>query len=44
VASLEQAKRDGGSRTLVWSGEHMISTQEAPLDPSLTGGGKPGRR
>jgi diguanylate cyclase (GGDEF)-like protein len=44
VASLEQAKRDGGSRTLVWSGEHMISTQEAPLDPSLTGGSKPGRR
>jgi diguanylate cyclase (GGDEF)-like protein len=33
VASLEQAKRDGGSRSLVWSGEHMISTQEAPLEP-----------
>jgi diguanylate cyclase (GGDEF)-like protein len=32
VASLEQAKREGGSRSLVWSGEHMISTQEAPLD------------
>jgi len=44
VASLEQAKRDGGSRSLVWSGEHMISTQEAPLDTSLDHGGKPGRR
>ena len=43
VASLDQAKRDGGSRSLVWSGEHMISTQEAPLDPSLVGS-KPERR
>jgi diguanylate cyclase (GGDEF)-like protein len=41
VASLEQAKRDGGARSLVWSGEHMISTQEAPLS---NGPGKPGRR
>jgi diguanylate cyclase (GGDEF)-like protein len=44
VASLEQAKREGGSRSLVWAGEHMISTQEAPLDPSLAARGrKPGR-
>jgi len=42
VASLEQAKRDGGSRSLVWSGEHMISTQEAPLPSPASG--KPGRR
>ena len=45
VASLEQAKRDGGSRSLVWAGEHMISTQEAPLSSSISGSGrKPGRR
>jgi diguanylate cyclase (GGDEF)-like protein len=43
AASLEQARRDGGSRSLVWSGEHMISTQEAPLDPELAGRGR-GRR
>jgi diguanylate cyclase (GGDEF)-like protein len=45
VASLDQAKREGGSRSLVWSGEHMISTQEAPVDSDsgTVPGRKPGR-
>ncbi|MCA9655462.1 MAG: protein kinase [Myxococcales bacterium] len=29
VSSLEQAKHEGGARTVAWSGEHMISTKQA---------------
>jgi len=40
IAALEQAKVEGGARSMTWSGEHMISTQKAELDPDVIAAGR----
>jgi diguanylate cyclase (GGDEF)-like protein len=39
IAALEQAKRDGGARTRLWSGEPMTSAPEARIDGEGDGEG-----
>lgn len=32
ITALEQAKLEGGARSIIWTGEHMITTQKADLE------------